>query len=394
MSTTKRDYYEVLGVERDVQPDALKKAYRKLAGKYHPDRNQDDPTAEDKFKEVAEAYEILSDEDKRAAYDRYGHQGVSGAAGMGGGVNMNDAMDIFESLFGGRGGGGGGAGGSIFEDLFGGGGGGGGRSAGPDNRGSDLRHDLEIDFEEAVFGSNRDLSYSTLVDCGGCNGQGGEGKIACPACGGSGHTISSNGFFRMRQTCSSCGGDGSLIKDPCKECRGEGRKKSRLEFNLKIPPGVDTGMRLRVQGKGEGGRRGGPAGDLHVVIHVRAHKVFERDGSDLHCEVHVPVTKAALGGEIQVPTLEGSAKLKIPAGTESDKVFRLRNKGMPASRNFRQGDLNIHVKVEIPTKLSRDQKKLLEELARSLDESNYPAQQTLKAQVEGFYDRKKKLQDG
>jgi len=397
---SKRDFYEILGVSRDADKSAIKKAYRKLAVEFHPDRNPDDPTAEDKFKEATEAYEVLSDEQKRERYDQYGHQGVDAGFGGGqgfGGVDLDEALRTFMGAFGGGGGGGGGGGaGGIFEDLFGGGGGGGRGQQRSQNRGSDLRFDLEIDLEEALFGSQRDLSFPIRVECEGCDG-GGMGKDSrkdtCATCKGRGTIVTSNGFFQVRQTCSACDGTGQMITNPCSSCRGEGRKKGQRSLSLRIPPGVETGSRLRVKSKGEGGTRGGPPGDLYVIIHVKAHDVFERDGEDIYCEVHVPFHIAALGGEIQVPTLAGFAKLKLPAGTESGKIFRLKNKGLKNARGRGQGDQHVKVIVEVPSKLSSKQKKLLKEVQESMEDSNFPTASAERDRAVDFFDRKKALEE-
>jgi len=386
--SSKADFYDTLGVSRDADATALKKAYRKLAVQYHPDKNPGDDAAEAKFKEITEAYGVLSDEEKRAAYDRYGHDAFQGGGMGGGGFSSADAQDIFEQFFGG----GGGSGGSIFGDLFG-AQGGGGRGARANNGGSDLRYDMEIDFEESVFGSRRKITYSTNATCEDCNGAGGSGRIECPACKGSGYMITSNGLFRMKQACSSCRGSGNMLKDPCKTCRGEGRAKKKQTIELKIPAGVETGMRLHARGKGEAGRQGGAAGDLYVVIHVRKHDIFERDGEDLYAEVHVPFATAALGGEIQVPTLDGFAKLKLPSSTESGKLFRLRKQGLKSPRGHGQGDLHVKVIVEVPSKLSRAQKKLLEQFGAEMTESNHPKSVDLKRRTEEFFSRKKDLEE-
>lgn len=381
--TQKRDFYDVLGVSKDADAATIKKAYRKIAVELHPDRNPDKPEAEAKFKEVTEAYSVLSDEEKRAAYDRYGHAAFE-AGGMGGagGFSSAEAMDIFEQFFGG-------SGGSIFDGLFGGAGGGRRTS----NQGSDLRYDIEIDFEEAVFGSRRQITYSTNDICEDCNGTGGSRRITCPECNGRGAVITSNGLFQMKQSCGRCGGTGYILKNPCKTCHGEGRVKKKRTIDLRIPAGVETGMRLQAKGKGEAGRRGAVSGDLYVVIHVRRHDIFERDGEDLYCEVPVPFTTAALGGEIQVPTLEGFAKLKVPAGTESGNVFRLKRQGLKSPRGYGQGDLHVKVVVEVPAKLSRPQKKMLEQLAAELGEASHPKATALKERTDKFFERKKKLKE-
>ena len=390
MSTTKRDFYDILGVSRGASEDEIKRAYRKKAMEFHPDKNPGDQAAEEKFKEATEAYEVLSDSGKRQRYDQFGHAGVGTSAASSGGhghVDLEEALRTFMGAFGG-------GGGSIFDDFFGGGGGGQSRRAAA-NRGADLRFDLEIDFEEAVFGSQRDLSFPVAVECESCDGKGtadGSEMARCPTCEGQGSILTSNGFFHMRQSCSNCGGSGQVVKNPCRTCGGKGRSKGKREFTLKIPPGVETGSRLRGRGKGEGGLRGGPAGDLYVIIHVRKHALFERDGEDIYCTVFVPFHTAVLGGEIQVPTLQGFARLKLPAGTESGKMFRLRNKGIKTAR-FGQGDQHVKVMVETPSNLSGRQKKELKAFGESLSDKNHRQTATLKEQANAFYERKKKLED-
>jgi molecular chaperone DnaJ len=402
MSKAKRDFYEELGVERTATPDEIKKAYRKLAIKYHPDKNPGDATAEERFKEVTEAYEVLSDEDKRHRYDQFGHAAFEGGMGNAGGfsggfggVDLEEALRTFMGAFGGSGGGGrggGGGGGGIFEDIFGGGGGGGQRST---NRGSDLRFDLEIDFEESAFGSQRELSFPVMQECEDCNGEGaaaGSSRETCSMCQGSGTITTSNGLFHIRQNCSTCGGTGEVVRNPCRKCHGSGRVKGKRSLTLKIPSGVETGSRLRVAGKGEGGLRGGPAGDLFVIIHVKRHEIFERHDLDLSCEVPVPFTMAALGGEVEVPTLNGSAKLKIPAGTQSGKIFRLRNKGIKDPRGYGQGDQHIRVIVEVPTGLNHKQKKELGNLGDLLNASNHSMDGSFRKKVAKFFERKDSLE--
>jgi molecular chaperone DnaJ len=388
----KRDYYEVLGVSRDADADAIKKAYRKLAIQYHPDKNPGNVEAEEQFKQITEAYEVLSDATKRKKYDQFGHQafgpGSGGFGGRGGfeGIDLEEALRTFMGAFGG-----GGGGGSIFDDFFG-GGGGGSRTA--SNRGADLRFDLEIDFEEAVFGSQRDLTFSVLEDCKECNGTGaekGSKKEVCPQCKGTGQVVSSNGFFHVRQTCSMCRGAGEMVRNPCRACRGTGRAKARRTISVKIPAGVETGSRLRVSGKGESGSRGGVAGDLYVVLHVKEHSLFQRRDEDIFVQMPVPYPVATLGGEIEVPTLHGFAKLKIPAGTESGKVFRLRGKGLTGMGRFDNGDQHVIVSVETPERLSGKQKKALEEYARLLDESNHPRSKAIRREAEEFFRRRDAL---
>jgi len=386
----KRDYYELLGVKREASPDEIKKAYRRLAMKHHPDRNQGDAEAEARFKEISEAYEVLSDPGKRQQYDRFGHEGIKSAFGPGGFdfsrdfTHMADLQDILGSLFGGGGGG-------IFGDLFG---GGGRRPAGGPQRGVDLRFDLEIDFEEAAFGSEREITLPLSKDCEKCGGTGvaaGSRRETCRQCEGQGVVISGVDFFRVRETCPVCGGTGSVVTRPCATCEGSGRVKARRRLTLRIPQGVETGSRLRIAGKGEAGLRGGPAGDLYVVLRVREHPVFQRHGDDLLCDVPVRCETAALGGEVQVPTMEGYAKLKIAAGTESGKVFRLRGKGMPSVEGYGHGDLHVRIRVEVPVHLNAAQRKLLKELEEIGDASNYPAERGFHAQAEAFYERRKAM---
>lgn len=375
----KRDYYEILGVGRDVSPEDLKKAYRKLAVKLHPDKNPGDPTAEDKFKELGEAYEALSDPDKRAAYDRYGHAAFSGGMGGGGGGGFHDPMDIFSQVFGGAFGGG-------FEEFFG----GGRQKRTGKQRGSDLRYDLEISLEEAARGVEKELEIERYVPCDTCGSKGtkGSGGVrVCQSCGGRGVTTRQAGIFLQQVTCPECRGAGETISDPCPDCRGEGRVQRDSRIKLRIPAGVDTGTRLRSTGNGDAGVRGGAAGDLYVFLHVRDHDVFERDGTDLHCEVPLPFSVAALGGELKVPTLDGQSSIKIPAGTQGGTVFRLREKGMPAlSSGSRRGDLHVRVQVEVPTRLNSDQQEKLRAFSASIGDHNSPMQ-------EGFFQKAKRFFD-
>jgi molecular chaperone DnaJ len=395
MSKTKRDYYEVLGIARTATAEEIKKAYRKLAVKYHPDKNPGNVEAEEKFKEATEAYDVLNDQAKRQKYDQFGHQAFGPGSGGGGfsgtnfqGIDLEEALRTFMGAFGG------GRRGSIFDDFFGGGGGRGERTSA--NRGADIRHDIEIDFEEAVFGSQRDISIAIMEECPRCKGQGtesGSRRETCPRCKGRGETITSNGIYHVRQTCSACGGVGEILRNPCRECRGEGRIKGRRNIVLKIPAGVETGSRLRVAGKGSSGLRGGPAGDLYVVLHVREHEMFKRRDEDIFIEVPVPYPVAALGGEIEVPTLYGYAKLKIPAGTESGKVFRMRDRGLKGAGNFRNGDQHCVVIVETPERLSGKQRKALEEFAATLEDDNHPLHERMRKSAREFYRRRETLQD-
>ncbi len=401
MPTQKRDYYEVLGLSRNASEGDIKKAYRKLAVKYHPDKNPGNVEAEEKFKEATEAYEVLTNPQKRQKYDQFGHQAFApggGGGGFGGGgfegIDLEEALRTFMGAFGG-GGGGGARGGSIFDDFFGGGASarGGGRQAA--NRGNDLRFDLEIDFEEGVFGSQRDLTFNVMDECKDCKGSGaqsGSKRETCPQCKGTGQSISSNGFFHVRQTCRACGGAGEVVRNPCHTCRGAGRVKARRTITLKIPAGVETGSRLRVAGKGENGVRGGPPGDLYVVLHVREHELFKRRDEDIFVQVPVPYPVAALGGEIEVPTIHGYAKLKIPAATESGKVFRLRGRGLKGVGSFGNGDQHVVVMVETPERLDHKQRKVLQEFARLLDDNNHPEAARLKNRAKQFYRRRDTLQ--
>ena len=351
---SKRDFYEVLGVNRDAADDEIKKAYRKLAMKFHPDRNPDNPKAEEQFKEAKEAYEILSDPQKRAAYDQYGHAGVDPQAGMGGGFGGAGMGGGFADAFGG-----------IFDEIFGGRGGGGGHGRSNVYRGADLRYNLEITLEQAAFGTETKIRIPTMEECEHCHGSGakpGTQPKTCPTCSGSGQVRLQQGFFSIQQTCPKCHGTGRIIPEPCTHCRGAGRLKQHKTLAVKIPAGVDEGDRIRLTGEGEHGVNGGPAGDLYVQIHLKPHAVFQREHNDLHCEMPISFTTAALGGEIEITTLDGVAKIKIPAETQSGKVFRLRGKGIKGVRSASHGDLMCHVAVETPVNLTERQKELLREL--------------------------------
>jgi molecular chaperone DnaJ len=358
---SKRDYYEVLGVARTASDGEIKSAYRKLAMKHHPDRNPGDKDAEEKFKEAAEAYAILADGEKRAAYDRYGHAAVSGAgAGAGFDPSMfqefGDLADILGNMFG-------------FGDLFG-----GGRRRGGPQRGADLRYDLEIPFEEAAHGTETAIQIPRQENCETCHGTGaaaGSAPTTCPQCRGQGQVRFQQGFFTVARTCPQCRGAGRIVTKPCQTCRGAGRLTRERKITVKIPPGIATGQQLRLQGEGEPGMAGGPSGHLYVVVHVQEHEFFRRDGNNLFCEIPVNFTTLALGGEIQVPTLDESDTVRVPDGTQTGTTFRLRGKGMPDVNGRGRGDLFVTVQVQTPKKLTRDQKQLLEQLAKSLPKDTF-----------------------
>lgn len=353
----KRDYYEILSVAKNASADDIKKAYRKLAMKHHPDRNPGSKEAEEKFKEAKEAYEILSDDEKRQAYDRFGHAGVDpNAGGMGGGANMGGFADAF---------------GDIFGEIFGGAAGaGGGRRGGPQvYRGSDLKYALDITLEQAANGFDTEIRVPSWDNCEVCHGSGakpGTTPKTCRTCGGAGNVRMQQGFFSVQQTCPTCHGSGKEITDPCNACDGVGRVRKTKTLQVKIPAGIDDGMRIRSPGNGEPGVNGGPAGDLYVEVHLKQHNIFQRDGDDLHCELTIPFTTAALGGELQVPTLSGKYEISIPEGTQSGKTFRLRGKGIKGVRASYPGDLYCHVALETPVKLTDDQKALLRQFEASL----------------------------
>ncbi|CAH6780529.1 chaperone protein DnaJ [Vibrio chagasii] len=347
---SKRDFYEVLGVSRDASERDIKKAYKRLAMKFHPDRNQGDESAADKFKEVKVAYEILTDPQKKAAYDQYGHAAFE-QGGMGGGGGFGGGQGDFGDIFG-----------DVFGDIFGGGRRGGGQQRA--QRGSDLRYNMELTLEEAVRGVSKEIEVPTLVECETCDGSGakkGSSAQTCGTCHGHGQVQMRQGFFAVQQTCPTCNGKGKIIKDPCNSCHGQGRKQKTKTLNVKIPAGVDTGDRIRLSGEGEAGEQGAPAGDLYVQVHVKEHNIFERDGNNLYCEVPVSFSMAALGGEVEVPTLDGRVNLKVPEETQTGRMFRMRGKGVKGVRGGGVGDLIVKLVVETPVKLSSRQKELLRE---------------------------------
>ncbi len=371
----KEDYYKLLGVEREAKAEEIKKAYRKLAVTYHPDKNPGDKAAEDKFKKISEAYEALSDTDKRAAYDRYGHaafeQGASPRGGAGGG--FHDPFDIFREVFSS-------AGGGTFEQFFG------GQQRGRP-QGADLRYDLEITLEEAAHGTEKEIRYRRPVACQSCSGSGaaaGSKRVSCSTCGGMGKVSTARGFFSMTQTCPTCQGMGTRVVDPCKSCNGQGRTIQPSTVKVKIPPGVDSGVQLRSTGHGEAAPGGGDAGDLYVVIHVKDNGLFERHQDDLYCEVPISFALASLGGSIDIPTLEGKVSLKIPAGTQSGTRFRLKGKGMPSLKSRTKGDQIVQVHVEVPKSLNADQRKKLETFAQACGNLDTPVPQSFLDKAKAF----------
>jgi molecular chaperone DnaJ len=377
----KEDYYDLLGVAKGASAEEMKKAYRKKAVQYHPDKNPGNKEAEEMFKKVSHAYEVLQDPEKRAAYDRYGHAAFegpgAGAAGPRGG-GFHDPFDIFREVFGQQGGGGGG----IFDEMFG----GGARDAGRD--GADLRYDLEITLEEAARGLEKEISFRKAMTCERCNGSGaepGSRRVTCPTCRGAGQIRRSGGIITFTQTCPTCGGAGTKVEKPCTVCRGEGRVAKNTKLNVRIPPGVDTGSRLRSSGNGEAGMAGGQSGDLYIVLAVKEHELFERQGEDLFCEIPIKFTLATLGGTIEVPTLSGKASLKIPTGTQSGTTFRLRSKGMPSLRGGHQGDQLVRVHVEVPQTLTAEQRKMLEDFARVSGDANEPTSKTFFEKAKKFF---------
>lgn len=382
----KRDFYDVLGVARGASADEIKKAYRQKAKELHPDRNADDPQAEARFKEVNEAYEALKDPDKKAAYDRFGHaafdggmggRGPGGAGGRGGpgGADFGSAFsDVFEDLFG---------------DFMGGGRGAGGGGRSRASRGSDLRYNLRIGLDEAFSGLQRTIRLTTLNTCDACSGTGAEGgaePVTCPTCSGMGKVRAQQGFFTVERTCPTCGGMGQIVKNPCKACRGAGRVEKERTLSVNIPAGVETGTRIRLSGEGEAGLRGGPAGDLYIFLEVREHPIFQRDGLDLNCRVPISFATAALGGEVEVPTIDGGrSRVKVPAGAQTGKALRLRGKGMPGLRGQGQGDMLVELVVETPVNLTARQRELLAEFER-LSEDNNPESSSFFGKVKSFWD--------
>jgi molecular chaperone DnaJ len=383
---SKKDYYELLGVSKGATADELKKAYRTMAKKYHPDANPNNKEAEEKFKEINEAYEVLSDTQKKAAYDQFGHAGVGmggphPGAGYGGGFraqDFNGAAD-FEDIFG-----------DVFSNFFG--AEGRGRTRNQAQEGDDLRHDLTLAFEEAAFGTSKEVKIRKLMTCDTCHGSGakaGSGRVVCNQCKGIGQVRQSQGFFAIARTCPKCGGQGEMPGSPCPTCHGQGRVEKERTVSVKVPAGVDEGSRLRLRGEGEAGLNGGPTGDLYIFLHVQDHEFFQRDGADLHCTIPISFVQAALGAEIEVPTLEGSVNMKVPAGTQSGKIFRLREKGLRTPHSDEVGDLLVVINVETPLDLNSKQKKILEEFAAATTETNTPQMAKFLSKMKNLFTRKK-----
>lgn len=373
-TVTKRDYYEILGVERTADDQTIKGAYRKLALKYHPDRNPNDGAAEEKFKEAAEAYSVLSDSQKRATYDRFGHQGLGAAASAGAGFDpgqFQDFSDIFGDFFG-------------FGDLFG----GGGKRRNRPQRGDDVRYDLEITFEDMMKGMTADIQVPRLEQCGRCTGSGAEpqdGLTVCPVCRGRGEVLYQQSFLQVRRTCSQCGGRGQIIRRPCVECKGEAWIRHERKLKVNIPAGVDTGTRVRVSGEGQPGANGGGYGDLYVFISVKEHPVFDRHEDELHCTIPVNIAQAALGTEVDIETLDGVQTVKVPEGVQHGEKIRLRGLGVPRLQGSGRGDLWVHVNVAVPKKLSREQRKLFEQLRETLPAENEPHEKSLLEKVKDYF---------
>ncbi len=372
---SKRDYYEVLGVGRDADVQEIKSAYRKKALQFHPDRNPDNQQAEEHFKEAAEAYSVLGDSDKRASYDRFGHQGLTGAGA--GGFNgfdpnvFSDFSDIFGDFFG-------------FSDLFG----GGARRRTSRHKGDDLRYDLEISFEDAFRGLSAEILIPREELCSRCQGsraEPGSGPVTCQTCRGRGEVLYQQSFLSIRRTCAQCGGSGKVIRQPCAQCRGQGTVRAERRLKVNVPPGVDNGTHLRLSQEGQAGYNGGPPGDLYVVLRVKEHPIFARDGSDIHCALPINIAQAALGAEIRIPTLDASETLTIPEGTQHGARFRLRNLGMPQLNGNGRGDLYVHVEVKVPAKLTRDQRRLLETLSETLPADNQPKEKGIFDKVKDYF---------
>ena len=377
---SKRDYYEVLGLSKGASASEIKKGYRAKAKELHPDRNSDNPNAESMFKEVNEAYDVLKDADRKAAYDRYGHAAFEG--GMGGGGRSGGGSGDFSSAFS-----------DVFDDLFGDFmGGGRGNSRNRASRGSDLRYNLQVTLEDAYSGLQKSINIPTSVECGSCNGTGAEGgsePTTCPTCSGMGKVRATQGFFTVERTCPSCSGIGQMIKNPCKKCGGQGRAEKDRALSVNIPAGVETGTRIRLSGEGEAGLRGGPSGDLYIFIEVREHGIFQREGGNLFCRVPVSMTSAALGGDIEVPTIDGGrSRVKIPSGSQSGRQMRLRNKGMPSIKSSQIGDMFIELAIETPVNLTSRQKELLREF-EAMSEDNNPESKSFFSTVRSFWDTMK-----
>ncbi|ATH09254.1 molecular chaperone DnaJ [Halobacteriovorax marinus] len=371
---SKRDYYEVLGVDKSAGKDEIKKAYRKMAMKYHPDRNPDNAEAEAKFKEASEAAEVLLDENKKSRYDQFGHAGVDGQAGGFGGGGFGGGFGDFGDL------------GDIFGDIFG-GGRRGGRRRSAARPGNDLQMSLEVDFTEAAFGCEKNINITRLAECGTCHGSGGKDgaqPVNCDMCGGMGEVRRQQGFFTVSQTCPKCQGAGQTVSDPCGTCHGDGRTRKKTELEVKVPAGIDHGQRLKLTGEGDSGAKGGPAGDLYVVIDIKEHELFERDGFDVHCTIPVSFSQAALGAEIEVPTLDGKVSVKVPTGTQSGKKMRLKGKGIQRLGGYGNGDQIMHIHVETPQKLTKEQEELFHKLATFDDEHSHPMSN-------GFFDKVRNL---